>query len=418
MFKSLTLGSAKLFFLLALFVVPFSTALLNIFSGLLLVTFVLAVLMDPRLLQPLKTKPAILILVLYALLILALSYTVAPQEEAFQAISKYRKLLFLPIAIALVWNDEQLARKGFIAVIAGSAVLTLGCYLVWLDLMPFKSFSWWKMGTPDDAYAFKSYITIGVLLGFAAVACWAYFIYAKTVRMRILSVAGGVFFAFPIFLMWGRTGYVVMLCSAFGLALLRFRHSLKMLLVSLVLIPVIFVGVYSVSSVAKMRTDHLVSEIEKYSTNKELNSSGIRLTFYKAGIQMFLAHPWIGTGTASYSENFVPIARKTVPVGDEIYTERVQPHSDVVLMAVQLGVVGLALYFWLLASLALVFRKHPSYSADLLLLLCISFGVPAFFNSLMWDVTEGHWFVLLAGCLYAAARRPGASVNFMAVDSK
>ena len=78
-------------------------------------------------------------------------------------------------------------------------------------------------------------------------------------------------------------------------------------------------------------------------------------------------------------------------------------------MAVQLGMIGLGLYFALLATLGLVFIKRKSYQADLLFLLCISFAIPACFNSLMWDVTEGHWFVLLAGCLYAAARRPDAA---------
>jgi O-antigen ligase len=411
MFKNVTLSSAKVFFLLSLFFVSFSTALINVFASLLLVTFVIAALADRTLLRPFKMTPAILILVLYALLILALSYTVAPQDEAFQAISKYRKLLFLPIAIALVWNDEQLARKGFIAFMAGSAVLTLGCYLVWFGLMPFKSFSWWKMGTPDNAWAFKSYITIGVTLGFAAIACWAYFIYAQTMRGWILSVVSGVLFAFPVlFLMWGRTGYVVVLCSVIALALLRFRSNWKMLVFSMVLIPVVFGGIYSVSNVAKMRTDHLVSEIQDYSKTKELNSSGIRLSFYRTGLQMFLAHPWVGTGPGSFSENFSHTDQKAVPAGDWLRAERAQPHSEVVLMAVQLGVVGLGLYFALLASLALVFRKHPSYQADLLLLLCISFAVPACFNSLMWDVTEGHWFCLLAGCLYAAARRSKESM--------
>src|ERR1700726_3470933 len=248
MFKTVTLGSAKVFLLLSLFVVSFSTALTNVFASLLLVAFVLAALADRLLLRPMKLSPAVLALILYGMLILAWSWSVAPQDEVFQAISKYRKLLFLPIALALVWQDGRLARKGFIAFLGGAAFLTFACYLVWFNWMPADKYNWWKAGTPDNAFAFKSYITIGILLGFAAGACWAYYVYAPTLRMRILSIAGGILFAFPVlFLMNGRTGYVVVLCVCIGLAILRFRNNWKMLIGSFLVICAAFVAVYHLS---------------------------------------------------------------------------------------------------------------------------------------------------------------------------
>jgi O-antigen ligase len=411
MFKTATLGSAKIFLLLSLFFVSFSTALLNVFAGLLLIAFVLAALANPSLLKPLKLSPAVLALILYGMLILAWSWSVAPQDEVFQAISKYRKLLFLPIALALVWYDGRLARKGFIAFMAGAAFLTIGCYLVWLNWLPADKYNWWKAGTPSNAFAFKSYITIGILLGFAAGACWAYYIYAPTFRTRLLSILGGILFAFPVlFLMVGRTGYVVVLCVCVGLVVLRFRTNWKMLIGGLLVICAMFAVIYNVSDKVKARAENMIHEVHDYENTNELNSSGTRLTFYVAGIEMFRKHPFFGTGTASFAENFVPTAHRLAPPDyHEFYNVRAQPHSEVVLMAVQLGIVGIVLYFALLATLGLVFLKQRTYQADLLFLLCISFAVPACFNSLMWDITEGYWFVLLAGCLYAAARRPDAA---------
>ena len=411
MYKDITLGSAKVFLLLSLFVVSFSTALTNVFGGLLLVTFVLAVLGNRNLLQPIRLAPAILALVLYGMIILAWSWSVAPQEEVFQAISKYRKLLFLPVALALVWEDGRLARKGFIAFMAGAVFLTAGCYLVWAGWMPPDKYGWWKAGTPANAFAFKSYITIGILLGFAAGACWAYFRYASTLRGKVMAIIGGIVFAFPVlFLMDGRTGYVVVLCVSLGLAFLYAGKNWKKIVVGVVVVCAAFAVIYQCSGTLKKRSEGVVSEVSTYSQTQELNSSGTRLTFYKAGLEMFLKHPILGTGTASFAENFVPTAHRVASADDpEFYNVRAQPHSEVVLMAVQLGMIGLGLYFALLATLGLVFIKRKSYQADLLFLLCISFAIPACFNSLMWDVTEGHWFVLLAGCLYAAARRPDAA---------
>jgi O-antigen ligase len=410
MFKNVTLGSAKIFFLLSLFVVSFSTALTNVFAGLLLVAFVLAALADRALLTPFKLPPAVLALTLYAMLILAWSWSVAPQEEVFQAISKYRKLVFLPIAIALVIHDGRLGRKGFIAFMSGATFLTVACYLVWFNVMPADEYSWWKAGTPDNAFAFKSYITIGILLGFAAGACWAYVAYVNTARAKLVCVASGLLFAFPVmFLMNGRTGYVVVLSVCIGLLALRFKADWKKLLIGLLVIAGIFAASYEMSAKLKNRTDNVLVEVKGYDKSNELNSSGTRLTFYKAGFEMFRKHPFFGTGTASFAENFVPTAHRLTTPDDPFYNVRAQPHSEVMLMAVQLGIVGIALYFGMLATLGLVFRKQKTYQADLLFLLCISFAVPAFFNSLMWDITEGYWLVLVAGCLYGAARRPDAA---------
>ncbi|RXZ33129.1 O-antigen ligase family protein [Oxalobacteraceae bacterium CAVE-383] len=410
MYKNVTLGSAKVFFLLTLFFVSFSTALTNVFAGLLLIAFVLAVFGDRTLLRPMRLSPAVIALVLYGMIILAWSWSVAPQDEVFQGISKYRKLLFLPIAIALVWQDGRLARKGFIAFMAGAVFLTLGCYLVWAGLISAEKYDWWKAGTPDNAFAFKSYITIGILLGFAAGACWAYWIYAPTLRMKIAAAIGGILFAFPVlFLMNGRTGYVVVLCVSVGLGILRFRNDWKKLVIAMLILCAAFAAVFHQSGKLRMRAEGVMHEVSDYSKTNDLNSSGIRLTFYKAGLEMFLAHPFVGTGTGSFAENFMPTAHRVGVNDPEFYNARSQPHSEVVLMAVQLGIVGLALYFGLMATLGSVVRKQKTYQADLLFLLCISFAVPAFFNSLLWDITEGYWFVLLAGCLYAAARRPDAA---------
>jgi O-antigen ligase len=413
MYKNVTFSAAKLFFILSLFVVPFSTALTNIFVGLLFIAFLLAALADTGLLLPFKLRPSVLALILLGMLLIGWSWSIAPQDEVFHALGKYRKLLLLPIGIALAWRDDRLPRKAFIAFMAGTAALTLSCYLVYFNLMPHETFGWWRVGTEANAFAFKSYITIGILLGFAGMACLAYFVYAESNRSRLLAVLAGFYFLIPVvFLIQGRTGYVVALCGLIGLCTLRFWQQWRRLCVGMVAIAVLAFGVYSTSGNLRMRTMGLESEVEHYSSTQELNSSGIRLTFYRAGLQMFLQHPLFGTGTGSFAEGFAPTALRLAPVGDPFRTERSQPHSEVVLMGVQLGMLGLLLYFGLLASLAVVVRRHKSYQAEVLFLLCISFAVPALFNSLLWDFTEGYWFTLLAGCLYAAACKPGTKNMF------
>jgi O-antigen ligase len=410
--KKSTLYFAQLFLLLAIFSVPFSIALTNIFVVLAFVAFLPVLLSDRRTLEALKSLPSVLAIGLFALILLSSLWSIAPQAEVVQAIRKYSKLLLIPIGLALARSDNALPRRAIVWFIAGTAVLALSSYLVWLDLMPASRLGWWDTGGFKNAVAFKNHITIGILLGFSTLICLSYYFYASSVRQRLAAICSGIFFAFPIiFLTQGRTGYVVLFVGLVTLCILHFRANWKILSVSLIATAVMFAGFFSMSDNFKLRTTHLISEFENYSNSKEMNSSGIRISYYRAGLLLMAEHPVFGLGAGSFSEGFSPTAKKLWPGNDPHSGVRHQPHSEVILIGVQLGVIGLIMYFSLLASLMAAARKSNSYEADTLLLLCVVFGTGAIFNSLLWDATEGHWFALLAGCLYAHVRQSSAAVS-------
>lgn len=419
MFKNTALRSARIFFLLSIFVVPFSTALTNFFVIFTCLTFLLAVCSDRKLLDTAKFAPSILALGLFVLFLLGSVWSIAPQKEILQALGKYMKLFLIPIGLALAWHDDTLPRRAIVWFLVGAAVLALSSYLVWRNMMPASSYNWWRIGDINNATAFKNHITMGIILGFSSLICWNYFFYTSSLSSRLLSIGSGVYFAFPvIFLTQGRTGYVVLFVGVVTLCVLRFRSIWKMLVVSILTATTMFVGFYSVSDNFKQRTSHLISEIKDYSSSNqmhlsgtrfsdsgEVNSSGIRLSFYKAGLQIIAQNPIFGLGTGSFSEGFAPTAKKLWPQNSPEFSTRHQPHSEMILIGVQLGSAGLIIYMSLLGSLIGVTRKSNSWEASSLSILVVIFGMAAIFNSLLWDVTEGHWFVLLSGCLYAQARR-------------
>jgi O-antigen ligase len=399
---------ARQFLLLALFFVPFSTALMNVFVAFTYIAFLFALVANRELRQGTKRVPSMLALGLFILLLIGSAWSIAPEKEILQAIGKYAKLLLIPIGLALAWRDATLPRRALVWFLAGAAVLALSSYLVWLNLMPSSSREWWRIGDATNAVAFKNHITMGVILGFSTLVCLNYCFYAASVRAKLSAIGAAIFFAFPIiFLTQGRTGYVVLFVGLLALCALRFRANWKMLVASMLAAVVLFAGFYSVSDNFKTRTDHLVAEIKNYSSSQELNSSGIRLSFYRAGLQLLAEHPVLGNGTGSFPEGFAPTAAKLWPPGHPFHLARHQPHSELVLFGVQLGAVGLIVYLSLLVSLAGAVRKNRSCETDNLLLMCVIFGTAAIFNSLLWDTTEGHWFTLLAGCLYAQVRKPG-----------
>lgn len=399
--------AARLLLLPAAFSIPFSTALMNVFIGLALIAFVLALVADRSLARPLRTPASLCALVLLALVLAGGTWSVAPPDEVQNAMRKYAKLLVLPLAVCLCWRAPDLPARMLRWSLAGCAVLATSLYLVWLDRMPSSSLGWWRVGDISDPYAFRNHITIGILLSFAACAAFLAATYPQDAPKRAGLLVLGVYFAAPILMGNGRTGYVGLFVGLFALYLLRARITLLRSILVAAAVSVLFAGVYMVSPNFKMRMDLLVTEV---SSDNAASPNGLRKSFIKVGTQAVVDRPLLGHGTGSFSEVFAPESKRIWVGSPHDQNKRHQPHSEPLLLAVQLGLIGVGLYFALLGALgkAALWRRDPS--ADALALLVAIYGITSLFNSLLWDPTEAYWFLLLAGALYGhCIQRRGAA---------
>jgi O-antigen ligase len=386
-------------FLLALFCAPFGTALMNTFVVLTLAGFLCALVVSPALRSTLRSPPSLLALALLALLLVGTSWSIGQPADLQTAIRKYLKLLVLPIGIGLSLRDPTLPPRALRWALAGTAWLAASTYLVWIGHMPTSSLGWWTIGDRSDPYAFQNHVTIGILLGFAASACFLAATYRTTLGGRVAAVALGVWFAVPtVMLGQGRTGYVALFIGMVVVFLLRVRITPLRTAAGLGAIVLLFVGFYTVSPNFQTRTDTLVSELEAANPR---SPNGLRLSFMQVGAKIVAEHPLTGLGTGSFAEAYAPTARRDWPAGSEMAVARHQPHSEFMLMAVQLGLPGLVLYLALLAALARASLAVRGFESDVLALLLAIYVVTSTFNSLLWDPTEGYWFLLLSGCLYA-----------------
>jgi O-antigen ligase len=395
-------------FLLALFTVSFSTALTNLFVGLAYIGFVVAVCTSAPLRRVLRSPPALLALALLALFIIGASWSIAPRADIVTALKKYSRLLILPIGIALSWRDPALPARALRWFLAGAGVLALSCYLVSIGMMPTSSLGWWRVSTEArDAYVFRNHITIGILLAFAANASFLIATYGANARARLAAIAAGILFAVPIlFLSQGRTGYVALLIGGLTVFLLRVRITPLRTLAGVGALVLLAVGFYMASPNIKSRTDDLITEVR---TERPRSPNGLRLSFMRVGLQVVAAHPLLGLGTGSFAQAYAPTALATWPAGSEMAVARHQPHSEFLLVAVQLGLLGALVYFAMLGTLGSAALGLRSIEADSLALLWVIYVMTSSFNSLLWDTTEAHWFLLLSGCLYVGAlRRRGA----------
>ena len=399
-----TEGVVRYLLLLAVFAVPFSTALTNVFVGLAYLGFIAALCTSAALRKVLRSPPALLALALLALLCIGASWSIAPREDIVTALRKYSRLLVLPISIALSWRDPALPARALRWFMAGAAVLAVSCYLTAAGMMPSSSLGWWRPSTePGDAYVFKNHITIGILLGFAAMISFLAASHAAAARARAAAIAAGLLFAVPIvFLSQGRTGYVALFVGGIALFLLRVRVTPLRALAGIGAITLVFYGLYMVSPNFKARTDRLVFEVAH---NEIRSPNGVRVSFIEVGLRAFAARPLAGFGTGSFAQLYAPTAQKNWPAGHSMALARHQPHSEFILMAVQLGTLGLLVYFAMLGAVGRPALGRRSFETDSLALLWVIYVVTSSFNSLLWDTTEAHWFVLLGGCLYVGALR-------------
>ena len=399
-----TESTVRYLFLLALFSVSFSTALTNLFVGLAYIGFVFALATSAPLRRVLGSPPGLLALALLVLFIAGTSWSIAPRAEVLVALKKYSRLLILPIGIALSWRDPTLASRALRWFLAGAGVLAVSCYLTRFGMMPTSSLGWWRVSTDArDVYVFRNHITIGILLGFAATASLLMVGYAATTRARLAAIAAAVFFAVPIMILGqGRTGYVTLFIGLVTVLLLHRRATPLIKVAGIGAIALMFFGAYLASPNVKLRTDALINEV---ATGELRTPNGLRLSFMRVGLEVVAANPLLGVGTGSFAEAYAPTARIVWPAGSPEALVRNQPHSEFLLVAVQLGLAGSLLYFAMLGTLGSAALGPRSFETDSLALLWVIYVVTSSFNSLLWDTTEAHWFVLLGGCLYVGALR-------------
>lgn len=390
----------QLLFLLAVFCVPFSTWLTNVFLGLSLLLFAAALPFNAALRRAVRAPAALLALGLLALFAVGSAWSIGPREEVADALRKYARLLILPMGIALNWRDPLLARRALRCMLGGLAVLAASSYLVWLEMMPTSSLGWWRIGDVRDAYAFKNHITIGILLGFASMACLLRASWCAAWPARAGWAALMLLFMIPvIFLNQGRTGYVAVFIGLLTVFVLRVRFTPLRLAAALAGTMLLFAGFYATSDNFKFRTDLMVKEL---SSDAENTANGLRMSYLRVGLDAVLEHPVIGLGTGSFATAYAPTAAR-------IWNDatRHQPHSEFLLVAVQLGLTGLLCYFVMLGTLLRPGLKTRTYASDSLVLLWTIYVSASSFNSLLWDTTEACWFLLLSSCLYVASVRAG-----------
>jgi O-antigen ligase len=196
-----------------------------------------------------------------------------------------------------------------------------------------------------------------------------------------------------LFLIAGRTGHIVFI-AMLVLLLVQYRAQAKKYWLVILIVS-------SFSTAITIKTSESIQsrigDIELAISNPEASDIGRRLIFWKTSLRIIADNPLFGAGTGSFTRE---------SLAHEIEHPNMSgnnPHNEYLLIASQLGVVGLAVFIWLLYLMFRVALSLPQPYSHAAQGLVVAMAVGCLFNSFLRDHAEGHFFAIFAGLLFSSA---------------
>jgi O-antigen ligase len=120
---------------------------------------------------------------------------------------------------------------------------------------------------------------------------------------------------------------------------------------------------------------------------------GLRLQFYASIWGVIKAHWLLGVGSLQFAEVFQQVNLAMGTTEPQRFTN---PHNEYLFMLATKGVVGLALYVGIFVQACrLAFIKTSDVQRIGLIMFVYLFMVSIFMNSMMVDMEEGHFAMLI-----------------------
>jgi O-antigen ligase len=373
---------------------PWSTSATSAFIVLWIVTL-LPTLRPADLARELREPAGGLPVVLWALGIVGMLWSQASLAEQFYALKGFHKLLVIPLLFIHFPRSERghWVIGGFLA---SCTVLLAASWVLHFWGHPPRRYG--LPGVPVKDYIVQSaeFLICAFALGHLAVDAWL-----KQRRAAALAVAGLalLFLANIAFVAAGRTSIAAfpVLLVLFGMQRFGVRGTLGVVLGGALFAAVIWVS----SPYLRDRSFGVADEIQRYQSTNAETSTGYRLEFWKKSIVFVAEAPVLGHGTGS-----IPTLFRRAATGDTGIAAVVtgNPHNQTLEMAIQFGLVGVALLYAMWIAHLLMFRGS-GLAARLGQGVVTQTIVGALFLSYLLDFSSGWLYVFAVGVLGGMVER-------------
>lgn len=392
---------ADTFAVLTALALPWSTSLVSIFSACWLGSAALIVHYRTyfrSLRQPFCALP----MALFALAVVGSLWSDASWSTCLWAIGPTVKLLFLPG----LFHHFQRSSRGmwvFGAFGISCTLLMVLSWIVWVDPQ-FKITT-----TKNDGVPLKNYIdqTQEFALCLFAMAPLVQILFRRRRRlMAVLCITVMLgFLANMIFVALARTAliYIPAMLLLFAIRYLSVRAAILLFGG----VAIVTASMWWTSPFLRERVGVLPSEYEQYSRDNAVTSTGQRLEYWRKSAGFFMSAPLFGNGTGSTLQLFERAAIGQSGVSAE--TTR-NPHNQTLNVAVQWGMVGVAVLWAMWASHLAMFRGE-GFAVWVGTLVVVQNVLSSLANSHIFDFHAGWMYVLGAGVAGGIVLKDGAAVS-------
>jgi O-antigen ligase len=329
---------------------------------------------------------------LWLLGVLGMAWADVPWAERLDGFSSFHRLLVIPLLLAQLRRSGQ-GRSVLLGFLI-SAVVLLGASVVhailWLVKVPWITGTW--PGVPVKDYIAQSSFFLICFFGLlgAAVHEWRKErpIYALSIALLAL-----LFLADMSYVATGRTGIVVVsvLSAVFGLRFFGWKGTIGVFMAAAAFAAVVWAS----SPLIRIQVGRFAEDIRQYQANNVATSSGLRLEFWRKSIAIVAQAPIIGHGTGTIYHEFI---RASIGEDPAIAIVTKNPHQQILTIAIQIGLVGVAvlLLMWI-AHLALF--RGSDLAAWIGLVIVAQNIISSQFNSHLFDFTQGWLYVFGVGVI-------------------
>lgn len=374
--------------------IPVSVALDNILLLLATVGWLLSGDLSHKL-REIRYHPVAMASTLFAaVMTLGMTWSIQPIGAMRESIVEILRYVLLGVLLT-IFADERIRARATSAFLASSVLILALSYLLWLGLLPAIP---GIKGDVDYPVVFKYHITHNILMAIAGgIFLLRAFESQRGVR-SIYAVLTGLT-AFNIFFMIpGRTGQIAFAAALLYVAFSRMKW-VGFAAASAMLATVVVSAWLLPSSVPHQRAERAIAEAYAWQPDQaqaQTSSIGMRLEFYRNTLAMIGNRPLLGTGTGSFQSAYEAHVANTPMV------VAAHPHNAFLLVAAELGMVGLIVLLGLLLVQWQSAGRLPGFTQvvaarSLLIVYIVSGLVSSTFN----DHAEGLFFVWASALLWS-----------------
>jgi O-antigen ligase len=364
----------------------------------------------PRaLLASLRHPASALPLAFSVLVLLGMLWSHAPWNEQLHQLGQAAKFLVLPL---LVYHFTRSPRGTavFTAFLMSCAALSLvSCFVALDPLLSAKIYFSRGPFNPTSGIFVRNYIDQGqefslcaVALAYPVATAWQE---GHTRKALGLAALGLWLVVNLLFVITSRTALVTMpvMLAIFALLHLRWRVALALLFGFVLLAGVAWSTSHQMrETFGKFFTDYGYTENQNNETG-----IGSRLIYWGKSLRFLGQAPVLGHGTGSTRELFEQAAVGEVGARAMVVSD---PHNQTLNVAIQWGLVGIAL-LWAMWLVHLLLFRGGGLVAWIGLLVVVQNMLSSLINSHLFDFTEGWIYVLGVGVAAGMTRASGVNLQ-------